>query len=117
MAGCGAGGEKSERDMTRWFVGVKHDGRREVFAESSGTDPIAELRAVTDKIEPMPEARIVAALETCSAENMRQMGGPKSQHVRAAKVGDSREKLNEEHLAVFREKYADMIRALGYEVR
>jgi hypothetical protein len=37
--------------------------------------------------------------------------------VRAAKVGDSREKLNEEHLAVFREKYADMIRALGYEVR
>jgi hypothetical protein len=81
------------------------------------SDPIAELRAVTDKIEPVPEERIAAALETCSAENMRQMGGPKSQHVRAAKVGDSREKLNEEHLAVFREKYADMIRALGYEVR
>ena len=36
---------------------------------------------------------------------------------RTAKVGDSREKLTEEHLAVFREKYADMIRALGYEVR
>lgn len=81
------------------------------------SDPIAELRAVTDKIEPVPDERIAAALETCSAENMRQMGGPKSQHVRAAKVGDSREKLNEEHLAVFREKYADMIRALGYEVR
>jgi hypothetical protein len=74
------------------------------------SDPIAELRTVTDKIEPAPE-------ETCSAENMRQMGGPKSQHVRAAKVGDSREKLTEEHLAVFRDKYADMIRALGYEVR
>jgi hypothetical protein len=28
--------------MTRWFVGVKRDGRREVFAESTGTDPIAE---------------------------------------------------------------------------
>lgn len=81
------------------------------------SDPIAELRTVTDKIEPVPEERIAAAFETCSAENMRQMGGPKSQHVRAAKVGDSREKLSEEHLAVFREKYADMIRALGYEVR
>jgi hypothetical protein len=81
------------------------------------SDPIAELRAVTDQIEPVAEERIAAALETCSAENMRQMGGAKSQHVRAAKVGDSREKLTEEHLAVFREKYADMIRALGYEVR
>jgi len=79
--------------------------------------PIAELRGVTDKIEPVPDERIAAALETCSAENMRQMGGAKSQHVRAAKVGDSREKLNEGHLAVFREKYADMIRAIGYEVR
>jgi hypothetical protein len=81
------------------------------------SDPIEELRSVTDMIQPVPEERIAAALETCSAENMRKMGGAKSNHVRVAKVGDSREKLNDEHLAVFREKYADMIRALGYEVR
>jgi hypothetical protein len=81
------------------------------------SDPIEELRSVTDKIQPVPDERIAAALETCSAENMRNMGGAKSNHVRVAKVGDSREKLNDEHLAVFREKYADMIRALGYEVR
>jgi hypothetical protein len=56
-------------------------------------------------------------METCSAENMRKMGGERSKHVRAAKVGDSREKLNDEHLAVFRDKYADMIVALGYDVR
>ena len=24
--------------MTRWFVGVKPDGRRQVFAEQTGTD-------------------------------------------------------------------------------
>jgi hypothetical protein len=81
------------------------------------SDPIEELRSVTDKIQPVPDERIAAALAACSAENMRKQGGGKSKHVRAAKVGDSREKLNEEHLAVFREKYADMIRALGYEVR
>jgi hypothetical protein len=81
------------------------------------SDPIEELRSVTDKIQPVPDERIAAALAACSADNMRAMGGGKSQHVRAAKVGDSREKLNEEHLAIFREKYADMIRALGYEVR
>jgi hypothetical protein len=78
---------------------------------------IEELRAITDKIQPVPDERIAFAVETCSAENMRKMGGERSKHVRAAKVGDSREKLNDEHLAVFRDKYADMIRALGYEVR
>lgn len=81
------------------------------------SDPIEELRSVTDKIQPVPDERIAAAVAACSAENMRTQGGAKSKHVREAKVGDSREKLNDEHLAVFREKYADMIRAIGYEVR
>ena len=81
------------------------------------SDAVDELRAVTDQIQPVPDERIAAALETCSADNMRKMGGERSKHVRAAKVGDSREKLSEEHLAIFREKYGDMIRALGYEVR
>jgi hypothetical protein len=81
------------------------------------SDPIEELRAVTDSIQPVPDARIAAAVDACSADKMRKMGGEKSKHVRAAKVGDSREKLNDEHLTVFREKYGDMIRALGYEVR
>ena len=80
-------------------------------------DPIAELRTVTDTIQPVPDERIAAAVEACSAENMRKMGGERSRHVREAKVGDSREKLSDEHLAVFREKYADVIRSLGYDVR
>lgn len=81
------------------------------------TDPIDELRAVTNRVQPVPDERIAAAVEACSAENMRTMGGERSKHVRAAKVGDSHEKLNDEHLAVFREKHADVIRSLGYEVR
>jgi hypothetical protein len=81
------------------------------------TAPVEELRTVTDRIQPVPDERIAAAVEACSAENMRNMGGERSKHVRAAKVGDSRERLNDEHLAVFREKYADVIRSLGYEVR
>jgi hypothetical protein len=85
--------------------------------EGLHADPIAELRKVTDTIQPVPDARIVAAVEACSAENMRSMGGVGSKHVRTAVVGDSRKKLSEEQLAVLREKYADEIRALGYEVR
>jgi hypothetical protein len=81
------------------------------------SDPIEEIRSVTNTIQPVPDERIAAALAACSADNMRKMGGERSKHVRAAKVGDSREKLNDEHLAIFRDKYADLISALGYEVR
>jgi hypothetical protein len=85
--------------------------------EKLHSDPVAELRAITDQIAPVPDEKIATAVDACSADKMRKMGGERSKHVRAAKVGDSREKLTAEHLAVFREKYADMIRALGYEVR
>lgn len=106
------------RNNMRRAIEWMQSGRTHIVRyERLHADGVAELRAVTDKIEPVPEARIAAALEACSAENMRKMGGEKSKHVRTAKVGDSREKLNDEHLAVFRDKYADMIRTLGYEVR
>ena len=80
-------------------------------------DPVAELKRVTDQIQPVPTELIPPAVEACSAENMRRMGGATSKHVRTAKVGDSRERLTEEHLAIFREQHADLIRSLGYEVR
>ena len=38
--------------MTRWFVGIKPDGVREVFAETTGTDPIAEQRGYADVCGP-----------------------------------------------------------------
>jgi hypothetical protein len=96
----------------------KESGRTLVVRyERLHSDSIAELRSITDKIQSVPDEKIAAAVEACSAENMRKMGGERSKHVRAAKVGDSREKLNDEHLAIFREKYADLIQALGYEVR
>jgi hypothetical protein len=38
-------------------------------------------------------------------------------HVRTAKVGDSRERLGEAHLSLFRERHGDLIRSLGYTVR
>ena len=80
-------------------------------------DPIAELARATEQIAPVGRERIEAAIEACRAENMRQMAEKLSWHVRSAKVGDSRERLSEAHLAIFRERHADLIRALGYEVR
>jgi hypothetical protein len=48
---------------------------------------------------------------------MQKMEVVRPHHIRAAKVGDSQDRLKEAHLAVFRERYANLIRGLGYEVR
>ena len=85
--------------------------------ENMIADPVAELKRVTDQIEPVDLATIEAAVEACTAENMRKMSEKMSTHVRSGKVGESREKLSEAHFAIFRERYADLIEKLGYEVR
>jgi hypothetical protein len=48
---------------------------------------------------------------------MKKMEVVRPHHIRAAKVGESRDQLDEVHLAVFQRRYADLIRGLGYEVR
>jgi hypothetical protein len=80
-------------------------------------DPVAELTRLTDAIRPVDRAAVERAVETCKADNMRQLSAKMAVHVRSAKVGDSRERLSAAHEAVFRDKYADLVRALGYEVR
>lgn len=93
-------------------------GRGQVIRyEELHADPVAALTRLTAAVDPVPAERIAAAVDHCSADNMRKMGGTKSSHVRAAKVGDSKGRLTEDHLAIFRDKHADLIRSLGYEVR
>lgn len=80
-------------------------------------DAVAALTAATDKIEPVDPERVRQAVEACRAENMRNMSQRMSKHVRTAKVGDSRDKLNDAHLQIFRDKYADLVTSMGYDVR
>ena len=88
----------------------------EVRYEALIEDPIAELNRLAARIEPVAPERIAAAVEGCSADVMRQ-NSRTAGHVRVAKVGDSRGRLNADHLTVFRDQYADLIQSLGYEVR
>ena len=95
-----------------------HSGRAIVVRyEDLHRDPVEALTRVTSQIESVDRARIEKAIEACSVDNMRKMSKRMSQHVRAAKVGDSRETLGEPHLKIFREKYGDLLTSLGYEVR
>jgi hypothetical protein len=95
-----------------------HSGRAIVVRyEDLHRDTVEALTRVTNQIEPAETARIERAVESCSIDNMRKMSKRMSQHVRAAKVGDSRDKLGESHLKIFREKYGEWITSLGYDVR
>ena len=100
--------------------GWLHSGRAVVVRyENLHRDPVGELTQATNQIAPVSRERIEAAIAACHADNMRQMAAlPKlAWHVRSAKVGESHERLSEPHLVVFRERHADLIRSLGYEVR
>jgi hypothetical protein len=46
--------------MTRWYVGVKPDGEREVFGEFSGHDPIASARGYVEVCGPYKSEREAA---------------------------------------------------------
>jgi hypothetical protein len=102
------------RKANEWL----HSGRGTVIRyEELHRDPVAALSRVTDRVAPVPSKRIAAAVEACKAENMRQMNEKLSRHVRSAKIGESRERLADAHLAIFRDYHADLIQRLGYEVR
>lgn len=94
-----------------------HSGRSVVLRyEDLYHDPIETLIRATDQIARVAPERIARAVEACSAERMRQQSPGKAKHVRMATVGDSKNHLGEEHFRIFRERYADLIRELGYEV-
>jgi hypothetical protein len=98
--------------------GWLHSGRAiTVRYEELHSDPVSALQRVTDQIEPATVAHIETAIDACRAEKVRQQDEKMAWHVRAAKVGDSRDKLGAAHLAIFRDVHGDLIRSLGYEVR
>ncbi|MCC7022797.1 MAG: hypothetical protein IT338_08215 [Thermomicrobiales bacterium] len=95
-----------------------HSGRAiPIRYEELHDSPVAALQRVTGQIKPVSDETIVAALEACRADRARQQDEKMAWHVRAARVGDSRDKLGEAHLRIFRERHGDLIRSLGYEVR
>jgi hypothetical protein len=95
-----------------------HSGRAiPVRYEDLHDDPVAALTRVTDAISPVNRERIELAIASCTAETMRQRNTGQAWNIRVAKVGDSRERLGEEHLSMFRQRYAEQIASLGYEVR
>ena len=80
-------------------------------------DPVTALKRVTAAIEPVSDDAIRRALDICRADRVRQQDAKMAWHVRSAKVGDSRDRLSEAHLVIFREQHGDLIRQLGYDVR
>lgn len=99
-------------------IGWQESGRAiPVRYEELHQAPLAALQRVTTSIEPVSQEVLQQALETCRADRVRQQDEKMAWHVRSARIGDSRSKLSEAHLAIFRDRHGDLIRQLGYEVR
>lgn len=80
-------------------------------------DPMAELVRATDAMQPVDSSVLTMAIAACEAQSMRQSVRGLRKRIRTATVGDWENHLSEAHLAVFRGRYADQIRALGYDVK
>lgn len=94
-----------------------HSGRTVVVRyERLHHDPVAELTRATDAIAPVASERVVAAIDACQAATLLKTRKGLAKRIRTATVGDWRNRLNESHLAIFRDHHADLIRSLGYEV-
>jgi hypothetical protein len=85
--------------------------------EDLSHDPLATLRQATTNIAPVEDERLVAAIDYCRADRMRERTKGGSKHVRQATVGDSRQRLNADHLAAFRDAYGTLVEELGYAIR
>ena len=85
--------------------------------EDLSRDPLETLRRATTSIAPVDDERLTAAIDYCRADRMRERTKGGSKHVRQATVGDSRQRLNADHLAAFRETYGELVEELGYAVR
>jgi hypothetical protein len=98
--------------------GWLHGGRAVVVRyEELTRDPIGHLTDVTGQVVPVAPERLERALADCSLERMRRRSPEMATYVRKGVVGDSHNHLSKAHLAIFRDKHADLIRRLGYEVR
>jgi hypothetical protein len=109
------GGYRQHLKLPRGWI---KSGRTPVVRyEELHEDQIGTLARLEQHLGPVPREKLGLAVEACSAENMKKLNFVRTGHIRVAKVGDSRDRLNELHLSAFREHYASLIRALGYEVR
>lgn len=82
------------------------------------TEPVAALGQLTDSLgQPVATETLERAIAANSADSLRKMGGDIARHVRVAKIGDSHDKLTDQHLEIFRDLHAALITEMGYEVR
>lgn len=105
-------------DNMRRGLGWLRSGRTiPIRYEALHADPVGTLQRVTDQIQPVDRAAIERAIAACDLETYRQNRPGLAHTLRTGKVGSSKQELGEAHLRIFRERWAELIAALGYPVR
>jgi hypothetical protein len=84
--------------------------------EDLKTRSISTLRELTDRITPVEEASIVAALKLSEIEKMRAKSDFLKLHCRDGSIGQWKRELGEPHFEIFRRTWAPQFILLGYSV-
>jgi hypothetical protein len=80
-------------------------------------DPVAILIQLTDRIEPVPQARVESAVDLCDISMLRRLRhDPEGRFFRKGGPGSWRQELPENIIDVFRQQdpYPELFQALGY---
>src|SRR6185312_14923749 len=79
-------------------------------------DPVREIARITAEIQPVGLDVIRAGVQASDANVLRKKSESLAKHIRRGAVGDWRNYLTDEHLAIFREYHGDIIERIGYRV-
>jgi len=82
--------------------------------EDLHADAFAEISRITHMIQPADDDRIREAIAGSTADALRKERPVLLKHIRKGAVGDWRNHLTEQHLAIFREQHRDAVECLGY---
>ena len=80
------------------------------------SQPLDEMRQLTDRIQPVDDQHLLKAIQSCDATTLRKLSPALAKHIRSATVGDWKNHLGEKHLALIKTCHADLITQLGYDV-
>jgi hypothetical protein len=102
-------------DEIAWLRSWDDSGMPLVRYEELQANPASVLQELSASLAPLTPEQIAHAVDLCPPGNIVYSHPGRSRRMPEIPPGAWRERLSDAHLAIFRDRYADDVRGLGYE--